>query len=208
MRHRAKSVTAPILGILANVLADGCQLILARDNLVPVIELPQMLTDILNFAGASQLAVEIARTALEAPHEKAEVLILVGRAKPYAHDGMEMIRHQHKIIKLKLRIFLWQFAPIRLNLPPERIELAPLPHDRTENRLIARHLTGHKEPPIAIVDMRIAQGLAPVLARIALRPWWILRVHAHAEYYSTSLTPVSVRRVGECHTASVRFVLP
>lgn len=181
----AETVSCPVLRVVANVSAVGGELPLARHDLVPVVELPKMVADVVDLARAAHLAVDIAGAALETAKEKAEVMLFVRRPEPDSHNRMEVVGHYDKLVKLELWVLRWHLAPVFLDPAPELVQFAAVVHDCTENRLIVRSLPCDEEPAVAIVDVCVAQRLVEARhicrAHVARAHLVSRRSHAHAD---------------------------
>ena len=154
------AISRPIGGILANVFCLCRKLVVARHEVIPVVKLPKMLAYVLDKAGATHFAVDVARAALETAHQETQMVLVVRGTIVNANQCMEMVRHQHRFKYLKLGIPLRQPLPIFQHPLSQVVQHDFLAHNRPEDQLVVRHLACHEKPPATVVDVCIPEGLA------------------------------------------------
>ena len=138
-----------------------------------------MLPDILHKATAAHLAIDVSRAALEAAHQKAQMMFAVGGPVMNANQGMEMVRHQHRFKDLKLGILFRQPLPIFPDLPPKLVQDDLVAHNRPKHRLVVRDLARHEEPAATIVDVRVPKRLAKqMFIALSIGAAGLIRPHA------------------------------
>ena len=110
-----------------------------------------------NFSGSFELAVKECGDSFEAPDEKAQVVLFVGR--PFMDDKncVKVIWHHYIFTQFQLGIFLRQGCKLISHIFSKLVQYTLLPYNRSKNATIVFNLHGYEIMTFAIVDILISQ---------------------------------------------------
>ena len=117
-----------------------------------------------NFSGSFELAVKECGDSFEAPDEKAQVVLFVGR--PFMDDKncVKVIWHHYIFTQFQLGIFLRQGCKLISHTFSKLVQYTLLPYNRSQNATIVFNLHGYEEPASAIIDSLVPQVLVNSLS--------------------------------------------